>query len=240
MNPVIIIPARLASTRLPSKPLADIHGQPMIVHVLRRAEAAGCGPVYVAAGDKEIVQAVEAAGGKAVMTDPDLPSGTDRVRAAADMIDPHGHYDVIVNVQGDMPVLPSGLLDTVCKAMSGDSDIVTAAVEIRDMAEARNPNVVKIAMNSAGRALYFSRASIPHGAGPLFHHLGLYAYQREVLHQFCDLPPSQLEQRERLEQLRALEAGMRIDVVITDHMPLSVDTPEDLQRVREALRHEHE
>lgn len=234
---LVIIPARMASTRLPGKPLADIAGQPMIAHVLRAAEAAGIGPVYVACAEDEIAQAVHAAGGKAVMTDPDLPSGTDRVRQAADRIDPEGRYGRVVNVQGDMPTLEPSILTDILYAL-GDGDMATAAVKTTDPREIADPNVVKAITASDGRALYFTRASAPSGEGAVLHHIGVYAYSREALTRFCTLPPSPLEQRERLEQLRALEAGMTINIAIVDVAPHGVDTQEDLQRARAALGHE--
>ncbi len=234
MNPMIIIPARMASTRLPGKPLADIHGKPMIVHVMERAQEAGCGPVYVACCEKEVFEAVEHHGGQAVMTKIDLPSGSDRVRAAADNIDPDGHYDVVVNVQGDTPGLdPAAIRDVISVlARVPECDIATAVIETSDPREMADPNVVKAVMGQGNRALYFSRAQMPTGHGPVWHHIGIYAYRREALNRFCDLEPSYLEMREKLEQLRALEAGMNIYVEMIDDAPIGVDTPEDLERVR--------
>lgn len=241
MNPLIIIPARMASTRLPGKPLADIHGQLMIVHVLKRCEAAKAGPVYVACAEDEIVSAVESAGGKAIMTDPNLPSGSDRVRAAADTIDPEGHHNIVINVQGDMPAIDPGLITDVLNILKNkpDCDIATAVVLTEDKREIEDPNVVKAVLAHTGRALYFTRASAPSGEGPVFHHIGIYAYRRAVLDRFCDLPPSSLEVREKLEQLRALEAGMCIDAAIVDMAPDGVDTPGDLERARALLGKHH-
>lgn len=239
MSALIIIPTRMASTRLPGKPLADICGQPMIVHVLRAAEAANAGQVLVACAETEIKNAVEQAGGKAVLTDPDLPSGSDRARQAADLFDPKQAYDIVVNVQGDMPTLDPALLQTIIQPLldDGDLDIVTAAVETSNLREIKDPNVVKAVVAVSGRALYFTRTAAPTGAGPVLHHLGVYAYRRAALNRFCDLPPSPLEQRERLEQLRALEAGMSIHVCLVDAAPHGVDTQDDLERARVMLGH---
>jgi len=237
MNPLIIIPARMASIRLPGKPLADIHGQPMIVHVLQRCEAAKVGPVYVACAEEAIASAIESAGGKAVLTDLDLPSGSDRVRAATDYIDPDGNHDVVINVQGDMPAIDPCLITEVLEVLKRepDCDIATAVIATNDLREIKDPNVVKAVLAQNGRALYFTRVSAPSGNGPVYHHVGIYAYRREALGRFCDLPPSPLERRERLEQLRALEAGMRIDAAIVTSAPHGVDTPEDLERARVLL-----
>jgi len=239
MNPILLIPARLASTRLPAKPLALIGGVPMIVRVLRQAEAAGLGPVAVAAGEAEIVTAVENAGGRAVLTDPGLPSGSDRIHAALEMLDPEGRHDVVVNLQGDLPALDPGQIRAVAKALQDSgADIATLAAEITDPAERDNPSVVKAVVawdpsGRLGRALYFTRATAPGGEGPLFHHVGLYAYRRAALARFVTLPPSPLETREKLEQLRALEAGMSIAVARVDSVPLSVDTPADLTKANQ-------
>ena len=239
MNPILLIPARLASTRLPAKPLTVIGGVPMIVRVLRQAEAAGLGPVAVAAGEAEIVTAVENAGGRAVLTDPGLPSGSDRIHAALEMLDPEGRHDVVVNLQGDLPALDPGQIRAVVKALQDSgADIATLAAEITDPAERDNPSVVKAVVawdpgGLLGRALYFTRATAPGGEGPLFHHVGLYAYRREALARFVALPPSLLETREKLEQLRALEAGMSIAVARVDSVPLSVDTPADLAKANQ-------
>lgn len=239
MTALIVIPARMASTRLPGKPLADIAGQPMIIHVLRAAEAANTGPVLVACAEKEVQQAVEQAGGHAVMTDAALPSGSDRVRQAADRFDPEQAFDIVVNVQGDMPTLAPELLKTIIQPLLDNAklDMVTAAVKTSDPREVLDPNVVKAVVASSGRALYFTRAAAPSGDGPIFHHLGIYAYRRSALNQFCDMPPSPLEKRERLEQLRALEAGMSIHVCLVDAAPHGVDTEADLARARKLLGH---
>ncbi len=239
MSALIIIPARMASTRLPGKPLVDIAGQPMIVHVLRAAEAANAGPVLVACAEDDVQQAVEQAGGHAVMTDADLPSGSDRVRQAADRFDPEQAFDIVVNVQGDMPTLVPELLKIIIQPLLDDAqlDIVTAAVKTSDPREVSDPNVVKAVVASSGRALYFTRTAAPSGDGPVLHHLGIYAYRRSALSQFCDMPPSPLEKRERLEQLRALEAGMSVHVCLVDAAPHGVDTEADLARARKLLGH---
>jgi 3-deoxy-manno-octulosonate cytidylyltransferase (CMP-KDO synthetase) len=232
---IIIIPARMAATRLPGKPLADIAGTPMIVHVLRRAAAAG--PVVVATDSAEIFAAVERAGGRAVMTSADHPSGSDRVFEALGLVDPHGRHRIIVNVQGDLPTLDPAVIRSALDLLADPAvDIATLAAEIRRPEERDNANVVKVVGSPLAprrlRALYFTRATAPYGDGPLYHHIGLYAYRRPALARFVALPPSPLEQREKLEQLRALEAGMRVDVAIVDTVPLGVDTPEDLERAR--------
>ncbi len=240
-NPIVVIPARLGATRLPDKPLADIGGEPMIVHVWRRAVAAGVGPVIVACGDAPIAAAVEEAGGRAVLTDPDLPSGSDRVHRALAQADPEGRRDAVVNLQGDVPGLAPAHL---AAALDGLADrgvaIATLAAPIRRAADREDPNVVKAVISLAdgarrGRALYFTRAPAPAGSGPLYHHFGVYAFRREALETFVGLPPSGLENRERLEQLRALEAGMRIEVTLVDDLPVEVNTPADLERARAIL-----
>jgi 3-deoxy-manno-octulosonate cytidylyltransferase (CMP-KDO synthetase) len=236
MHPILLIPARLASTRLPAKPLAEIGGVPMIVRVLRQAEAAGLGPVVVAAAEAEIVAVVEKAGGRAVLTDPGLPSGSDRIHAALEKLDPEHRHDVVVNLQGDLPALDPAQIRAVAAALiESGADIATLAAEITDPAERDNPSVVKavVAWNGdgrLGRALYFTRATAPSGEGPLYHHVGIYAYRRDALARFVSLPPSPLEKREKLEQLRALEANMSIAVARVDRVPLSVDTPADLAK----------
>ncbi|HET7084277.1 MAG TPA: 3-deoxy-manno-octulosonate cytidylyltransferase [Rhizomicrobium sp.] len=241
MNPILLIPARMASTRLPDKPLATIGGVPMIVRVWARAVAAGLGPVVVAAGESAIVAAVEKAGGKAVLTDPTLPSGSDRIWAALQAADPGGRHDVVVNLQGDLPALDPEQLKTVVAALArSGADIATLAAPIDNQADAVNPAVVKAvvawdAQERLGRALYFTRATAPTGEGTLYHHVGLYAYRRQALENFVALPPSPLEEREKLEQLRALEAGMSIAVARVDEAPLSVDTPADLEKARKLL-----
>ncbi|HEV7371131.1 3-deoxy-manno-octulosonate cytidylyltransferase [Arenibaculum sp.] len=240
-NPVVIVPARMASTRLPGKPLADIGGVPMIVHVWRRASESALGPVVVACSEAEVADAVERAGGRAVMTDPAHPSGSDRIFEALRRLDPEGRHDAVVNVQGDLPTIAP---ETVRAALDplGDPgvDVATLAVEISDPAERTDPNVVKAVLERApgariARALYFTRATAPWGDGPLYHHVGLYAYRRAALERFVALPPSELERRERLEQLRALAAGMRMDAAVVDAVPLGVDTPADLDRARAIL-----
>lgn len=239
-KPVILIPARMASTRLPGKPLADIAGSAMIVQVWRRAIEAGIGPVVVAVDDPAIADAVRAAGGDAVMTRTDHESGSDRIYEAIGHVDPNGDYDVVVNVQGDLPTLDPALIRRAIAPLADPAvDIATLAAEITRPEERANPNVVKVVGSPLGpdllRALYFTRATAPHGDGPLYHHIGLYAYRRAALDRFVVLAPSTLERREKLEQLRALEAGMRFDVAIVDTVPLGVDTPEDLERARQIL-----
>jgi 3-deoxy-manno-octulosonate cytidylyltransferase (CMP-KDO synthetase) len=240
--PLIVIPARMAATRLPGKPLADIHGTPMIVQVWRRAMAANAGPVVVACAEREIADAVEQAGGQAVLTRSDHPSGSDRVHEAAQLLDPERRHDIVVNLQGDLPTLDPAIVAAVLTPLADPAvDIATLAAPMREDWERQSPNAVKIAASFAdgariGRALYFSRSLIPSGDGPHYHHIGIYAFRRAALERFVALPPSPLERRERLEQLRALEAGMRIDVALVDTVPLSVDTLEDLQRARFLLR----
>jgi 3-deoxy-manno-octulosonate cytidylyltransferase (CMP-KDO synthetase) len=237
---LILIPARMASTRLPGKPLADIAGLPMIVHVLRRAEAANLGPVVVATDEETIAVAVEKAGGRALMTRADHASGSDRIFEALGVVDPQGRVRIVVNVQGDLPTIePADIAAALGPLADPAVDIATLAAEIRKPEERDNPNVVKVVGSPVApfrlRALYFTRATAPYGEGPLYHHIGLYAYRRAALERFVKLPPSPLEQREKLEQLRALEAGMRIDVAIVDTVPLGVDTPEDLEIARAIL-----
>lgn len=237
---LVVIPSRLASTRLPDKPLADIAGEPMIVHVWRRATEAAIGPVLVACDSRAIADAVEAAGGTAVLTDPDHPSGSDRVHEAVTRIDPERRHQVIVNVQGDLPTIaPSAIRSCFAPLADPAVDVATLAVEITEEAEKTNPSVVKVVGSPIGpgllRGLYFTRATAPWGEGPLYHHVGLYAFRRAALDRMVTLPPSTLETRERLEQLRLLEAGMRIDVAVVDDVPLGVDTPHDLERARAML-----
>jgi 3-deoxy-manno-octulosonate cytidylyltransferase (CMP-KDO synthetase) len=240
-NPIVVVPARMASTRLPGKPLLDISGAPMIVQVWRRAMEADVGPVVVACGDREIFDAVNDAGAQAVMTNPDHPSGSDRVFEALGQIDPDGRHDAIVNIQGDLPTIEAAVVRQVLRPLQEPQvDIATLVCEITDEQEKSNPNVVKAVLSMSagadiGRALYFSRQQVPSGDGPLYHHIGLYAFRRAALERFVSLPPGPLEGRERLEQLRALEAGMRIDAALVDTVPLGVDTPADLQRAREML-----
>ncbi len=239
-HPVVLIPARMASTRLPGKPLADIHGEPMIVHVWRRAVEAGVGVVVVAADDAAIVDAIVRAGGEAVLTGGHHQSGSDRIFEALQRFDPSNHHDIVVNVQGDLPTVEPGTIRAATALLDDDAvSIGTVAAEITRSSERTDPNVVKIVGSRIAanrlRALYFSRAMVPHGEGPLYHHIGLYAYRRKALERFVSLPPSPLEQREKLEQLRALEDGMRIDVAIVATTPLGVDTPGDLSRARDLL-----
>lgn len=240
-DPLIVIPSRLAATRLPDKPLADIHGAPMIVHVWRRAIEAGIGPVIVATDSDAIRRAVEAVGGMAVMTRADHPSGSDRIFEAIETHDPDGRHDVIVNVQGDLPSIdPAAVQASILPLADPAVDLATICAEITRDEERANPNVVKLVGSALSgkrlRALYFTRATAPWGEGPLYHHIGLYAYRRRALRRFVELPPSDLEKREKLEQLRALEAGMRIDAMIVGGVPLGVDTPEDLERARLLLK----
>jgi len=237
MVPVVLIPARMASVRLPGKPLADICGEPMIAHVFRRAVEAGLGPVFVATDDARIVAAVKAAGGSAVLTRRDHPSGSDRIFEALERLDPVHAHDVVVNVQGDLPTIEAAAL-RACLAPLADPavDIATLATPIRRKGESDDPNVVKAIGTEVApgrlRALYFTRARAPWGEGDLLHHIGLYAYRRGALERFVRLPPSPLERRERLEQLRALEAGLRIDIALVAAAPLGVDTESELERAR--------
>ncbi len=237
---LVLIPARMASTRLPGKPLADIAGVPMIVHVMRRAADAHLGPVVVATDSAEIAAAVDKANGRAVLTRADHPSGSDRIFEALGQIDAAGKAEIVINVQGDLPTLAPADLAAALRPLADPTvDIATLAAEITVVAERTNPNVVKVVGTPVApgrlRALYFTRATAPFGTGPLYHHIGLYAYRRAALARFVGLPPSPLERRERLEQLRALEAGMRIDVALVDSVPLGVDTPDDLEKARAML-----
>ncbi len=238
-NPIILIPARMASLRLPSKPLADILGLPMIVQVLKRAQEADCGRVVVAAAEAEIVETIEAAGGEAVLTAPDLPSGSDRIHAALQSVDGDGAHDVIINLQGDLPTLEPHLVRDCLAALEGH-DMSTLVAEITTQEERDNPNVVKAVLSprgdNLGRALYFTRATAPSGEGALYHHIGIYGYQRAALDKFVALPPSPLEKRERLEQLRALEAGFTLQAAIVDTVPVGVDTPQDLAHAEAVLK----
>ena len=236
-NALIVIPARLASTRLPNKPLAEIAGAPMIVQVWRRAMEAGVGPVLVAADSAAIAEAIHAEGGEALLTEPGLPSGSDRICAALGRFDPDRRFDVIVNLQGDLPTIePASVRASLRPLQDEKVDIATLAALISREEERNDPNVVKAVGAKLGpsrmRALYFTRATAPWGEGELYHHIGLYAYRRAALERFVALPPSPLERREKLEQLRALETGMRIDVEIVEAVPLGVDTPHDLERAR--------
>ena len=235
-NPIVIIPARMASTRLPGKPLADICGTPMIVHVWRRAVEADVGPVVVACAE-----AVGAAGGRAVLTRADHLTGSDRVFEALGSVDPDERHDAVVNLQGDLPTITPGAIRAAIGALEEDAvDIATLASVIRDAGERGDPNVVKAVLSlkpgaTVGRALYFSRATVPSGEGELYHHIGLYVFRRPALARFVGLPAGVLEKREGLEQLRALEHGLRIDAALVDTVPLGVDTPADLERARALL-----
>lgn len=250
MNIITMIPARMASTRLPGKPLALIQGKPMIIHVMERAKEAQLGPVIVACcAGSEIGPIVRSYGGQVVETDPDLPSGTDRIHDVLKRIDADEKYDVVINLQGDLPLIQPALIRQVVQPLHNmDIDIATLAAAITDSDEINNPNIVKIAMGAfekiignaesngvvaeAARAIYFSRQSIPANALTYYHHVGIYAYRRPALEKFVSLPPSHLECIEKLEQLRALEAGMRIDVSLINQVPQSVDTPEDLMKLQ--------
>jgi 3-deoxy-manno-octulosonate cytidylyltransferase (CMP-KDO synthetase) len=242
MTPIVLIPARMAATRLPGKPLADICGAPMIVRVLRQAEAAGVGPVAVAAGNPEIVAAVEAAGGRAVLTDPDLPSGSDRIVAALAELDPQGRHDVVINLQGDIPFVRPEAVKAVADLLAAQPgcDISTVMVAEADPAERANPDIPKVVAamqpdGRSGRALYFTR-SVLYGDAPVWLHHGIYGFRREALARFTAASPSPLERRERLEQLRALELGMSIWAAVIDEAPISVDNPADLERARAYAR----
>lgn len=240
MSVLILIPARMAATRLPGKPLADINGAPMIVHVARRGAESGIGRVVVATDSREIAEAVAKAGFEFAMTRADHQTGSDRIFEALTQIDPDRRVSTIVNVQGDIPTIdPAAIRAALSPLDNPNVDIATLGVEIVRDEEKSNPNVVKIVGTPTAkdrlRALYFTRATAPYGEGPLYHHVGLYAYRRAALELYVGLAPSPLERREKLEQLRALEAGMRIDVALVDTVPLGVDTPEDLERAREIL-----
>jgi 3-deoxy-manno-octulosonate cytidylyltransferase (CMP-KDO synthetase) len=238
---IVVIPARLAATRLPDKPLAEIAGEPMIVHVWRRAMEADCGPVLVATDSDMVLEAMAKVGGEAVLTRADHASGSDRIHEALLQYDPERGVETVVNLQGDLPTLDPALVRACVTALEeGGADIGTIAAEIVREEERTNPNVVKVVGSPLPRggilnALYFTRATAPYGDGPLYHHIGLYAYRRAALERFVALPPSPLETREKLEQLRALEAGFRIHVGLVDTVPLGVDTPADLERAREIL-----
>lgn len=241
MTPIVIIPARMAATRLPGKPLADISGVAMIVRVLRQAQAAAVGPVAVAAGDPEIVAVVRAAGGQAVLTDPALPSGSDRILAALGEIDPDGRHEVIINLQGDMPFVDPAVVGACAGLLAArpDCDIATAVAPESGPEDRSNPDVVKAVLalqpdGRSGRALYFTRSTL-YGDGPVWRHIGIYGYRRAALERFNAAPPSALERREKLEQLRALELGMSIWASVADTAPISVDTPADLEAARAVL-----
>lgn len=241
-TPILLIPARMGSTRLPGKALADIGGEPLVVHSWRRATEAGLGPVVVAAGEPEIVAAIERVGGQAVLTDPGLPSGSDRIAAALARIDPERKYDPVLNLQGDWPLVdPETIRAALDSVQAPGVDIGTLAYPFRTPEDAAKPNFVKAVVELApgarrGRALYFSRQPAPWGDGPLLHHIGFYAFRRQALERFVTLPQSALEKREGLEQLRALAHGMRIDVVVVEAEPFGVDTPEDLEAARAHFR----
>ena len=242
MNPIVLIPARMAATRLPGKPLADIEGIPMIVRVLRQAAAAGVGPVAVAAGDSAIVDAVVRAGGRAILTDADLPSGSDRIVAALAELDPERRHDVVINLQGDIPFVQPDAVAVVARLLAAEPscDLSTVMVAEADVSERTNPDIPKVvaAMQADGRtarALYFTR-SVLYGDAPVWLHHGIYGFRRTALERFCAAPPSPLEKRERLEQLRALELGMSIWAAVIDEAPISVDNPADLERARAHAR----
>jgi 3-deoxy-manno-octulosonate cytidylyltransferase (CMP-KDO synthetase) len=242
-NPIVMIPSRLASTRLPGKPLALIAGAPMIVHVWRHAVAAGVGPVVVACGDQEIADAVEAAGGRAVMTDPELPTGSDRIAAALASLDPGRAHDAVINVQGDLPTLDPAAVQMAAQGLADpEIDIATLGAVITGETALYDTSVNKVVAGFAdptgwARALYFSKAIVPWGEGPHYEHIGLYAYRREALERFVTLPRGVLEARERLEQLRALENGMTMAVALIEpeRLGVQVDTPADLERARALL-----
>lgn len=254
MSVLIVIPARMKATRLPNKPMALIGGEPMIVQVWRRAMEAGLGDVIVACDGEEIKTAIEAVGGKAILTDPDHPSGSDRIWEAVQKVNNGGAqqalppYEIIINLQGDVPTLEPRLLHELLLPLENPSvDIATLAARITREEEHENPAVVKVVMSSFGgespstaafsaKTLYFTRATAPSGEGPRYHHIGVYAYRAKALETFVSLPPSPLELREKLEQLRALEAGLRVDVRVVDTVPLGVDTPEDLLRANEIMK----
>ena len=238
-RPLIVIPARLAATRLPGKPLADIEGKPMIARVVERALLAGLGPVAVAAGDAEILGPARESGARAVLTDPDLPSGSDRIFAALSELDPDGQFDPIINLQGDMPTFNPELLQVALAALAENTqaDLSTLVSPSQDPLERADPNVVKAIVSmpegaTIGRGLYFTRADAPYGEGPIFRHIGLYVWRRAALARFIAAPPSPLERREKLEQLRALELGMKIAVRSVAEFPKGVDTPEHLESAR--------
>ena len=235
MNPIVVIPARMAASRLPGKPLADIHGRPMIAWVVSLARAANSGPVLVAAGEPEVADAARAAGAEAVLTDPGLPSGSDRVFAALQAFDPGGRFDIAVNLQGDMPTMAPGDVDRAVAALRPGADIATLVSPSTDPADRDNPNIVKAIRAADGRCLAFTRAPAPWGEGPIERHVGIYVYRREALARFVAAPPSPLEVREKLEQMRALEMGMTITADPIAAFPKGVDSPADLEAARAAL-----
>ncbi|CAI3927358.1 CMP-2-keto-3-deoxyoctulosonic acid synthetase (KdsB) (PDB:1VH1) [Commensalibacter communis] len=242
MNALIIIPARLAATRLPNKPLADIHGKPMIVRVMEQAQKADIGPVIVASGDREITETIKKAGGAVIETDPNLPSGSDRVYQAFLQVKNHQDFDVIINLQGDLPLIdPKDIRQSTLPLSDQSVNIATLIAPVKTEAERNAPSVVKVACSfdenaKIAKALYFSRCPIPYGDGPLWHHVGIYAYRKAALKQFISMPTSSLENREKLEQLRALEAGMTIGCATIEAAPFGVDTPEDLDNVRRIVK----
>jgi 3-deoxy-manno-octulosonate cytidylyltransferase (CMP-KDO synthetase) len=238
---LIIIPARMAATRLPGKPLALIDGEPMIVHVWKRACQSNIGPVIVACGDSEILEEIEKRGGKAILTNPKLPSGSDRVYSAAKIFDPSGEFEFIINVQGDQPTLdPNHIARTVDALEDSNANMSTLVTLIKDKKDINDPSVIKVAIDflenkKIANAVYFSRNPIPSGDGPMYHHVGIYGFTRQSLEEFVNFPPTDLEKREKLEQLRALSNGFKISAYLVDHSPPSVDTPEDLERVKKIL-----
>lgn len=235
MNSVVVIPARMASTRLPNKPLADIHGRPMIAWMIDIAHAANAGPVLVAAAEEEVAEAALKAGANVTLTDPDLPSGSDRVYAALEAFDPERRFDVVVNLQGDMPTMRAADVARAVAALRDGADIATLVSPSTDDAERNNPNLVKAIRAANGRCLYFTRAAAPHGDGPIERHVGIYVYTRDALARFVAAPPSPLELREKLEQLRALEMGMIIRADAIEDFPKGVDSPPDLEAARKVL-----
>ena len=241
-NPIILIPCRMNSTRLPNKPLADINGMPMIVRVWQIAVKANLGRVIVACGEPEISEVIRNEGGEAVLTDPGLPSGSDRIFAALEEVDPSEKHDSVINLQGDLPLLERSTITAAFDLLQNERvDIGTVAAKITVPEEKLSPSIVKaiVAWNNdgiTGRSLYFTRAPAPAGDGPMYHHIGLYTFRRRALERFVKLPMSSLEQKERLEQLRALENGMRIDVALVDTVPFGVDTPEDLEKAKTLIK----
>jgi 3-deoxy-manno-octulosonate cytidylyltransferase (CMP-KDO synthetase) len=241
-KPIVLIPARMASTRLPGKPLADMNGAPMIVHVWRRAMEAQIGPVIVACAEQEIAAAIRKAGGEAILTNPDHPSGSDRIWEALTLHDPRDYHDAVINLQGDLPTIdPSAIRASYELLKNPETDIGTLAVAIENEADKKASQIVKAVFDreagkDSGRALYFTRVPAPSGDGPLYHHVGIYAYRRDALARFVKAPPSPLEQREKLEQLRALSLGLRIDVAVINTVPLGVDTPEELEKARQMVK----
>ncbi len=238
MNPIILIPARFASTRLPGKMLAEINGRPLIAHVALRALEADIAPVYVSCDSPEIQEAVKSVGVTGILTDPDLPSGSDRIFKALQEIDPTGQFDTIINIQGDLPTIsPEAIRASLDPLHNEAFEVATLGTKIHTNDDLNNPNIVKIALaykeDNRHQALYFSRAPIPTGPGPHYHHIGLYSYRRAALEKFVTLPPSPLEKQEKLEQLRLLENNMKIGVALVDDVPLSIDTQDDLDHARQ-------